>query len=65
MTNITTASRLHHLPRNNYYFVLYHNVLCKTVRGWLNGCVYQDEVSKVIYTRPYTLFRNEDWDILE
>ena len=69
MTNITTATNLHYLPRDTTYVVLHHNVMMKVrdtgVFNWSMGCVYQDTSSQAIYSRPYEMFNMGKWIIIK
>jgi len=66
MTNITTATKLHYLPRDTVYLISHHGVKIKDSSGeWKLGCVYQDVSSQETYTRPYEMFDMDKWNIIE
>ncbi|CAM0036432.1 hypothetical protein VPHF94_0107 [Vibrio phage F94] len=70
MTNnpTTTARVLHYKPRNTEYRVLHHNVKIKTSDGsWELGCMYVVRLmeDKQLYTRPYSMFDMDNWQIVK
>ena len=70
MTNnlITTARVLHYKPRNTEYRVLHHNVKIKSSDGsWKLGCMYVVRLmdDRQLYTRPYSMFDMDNWEIVK
>ena len=39
--------------------------IIKTPPSWLLGCVYEDQSSGKIYTRPYSMFDMDKWQIIK
>lgn len=68
MTTLLDATLIRYIPRNTLYTVLQHNLLIKSENGsWANGCAYQekDNPSSQIYVRPYGMFDESKWQIVE
>ncbi len=64
---LLSANLLRYIPRNTVYVVLQHSLLIKTESGWQEGCSYQklDDTSSQIYTRPYSMFTESKWEVVE
>lgn len=67
---IETATKIKYLPRNTTYRIMNHNVYIKTENGWKDGCLYCEDRKSYdknvkLYTRPYTWFDKNKWEILK
>jgi len=69
MNNIPDATRIKYIPRSSTYTILHHDVMIKVScsdkePSWMNGCIYRDEASHKIYSRPYEWFSSSKWEII-
>ncbi len=69
MNNLLDATRIKYIPRASTYTILHHDVMIKVSSSdggltWMKGCIYRDETSHKIYSRPYDWFSVENWEII-
>ncbi|CAH9016925.1 conserved hypothetical protein [Vibrio phage 193E37-1] len=68
MINLNKARVLHYKPRNTQYRVIHHDTKIKQPDGsWELGCMYTSRLTDddSLYTRPYSRFNENTWEIVE